>query len=71
MILLFDLIYFIIVISHFVFIFNQIKKYFHLIFSDLTLKWTDEYNPIIAGVRGFNENRKRVVAACWVKVADE
>ena len=68
---MFVLFYFIIVFSQFVFSFNQIKKYFHLIFSDPTLKWTDEYNPVIAGVRGFNKNRKQVVAACRVKVADE
>ena len=51
--------------------FAEIKSVFQYIFADPSREGIDDYWPVIAGVEGFNQNRKRTVAASRVKVADE
>ena len=51
--------------------FEEIKSRFSYVFADRSQKTVDEWWPIMGGVRGFNENRKKTIMAPNTKVLDE
>ena len=51
--------------------FTEIRQYMKFVFADKSLSGTDDWWQIMAGINGFNENRRRVVQAPNIKVLDE
>ena len=51
--------------------FDEIKKAFWILFADETLEGSDDWWRVMAGINGFNENRKRTIMSPNTKVLDE